>query len=271
MTDHVAAGQAMHALRAHRRGGPEELVYEPAPRAPLGIGDVLVEVRAASFTPTELAWPSTWSDRLGRDRTPVVPGHEVSGVVAALGFGTAGLSVGDEVYGVTDWYRDGAAAEYVAVEARNLAPKPNSIDHLHAAAVPLAGLTAFQALFDHGRLRAGQRVLVQGAAGGVGTFAVQLAHAAGAEVVATGRAADRALLASLGADRVVDVDRQRLEEAAGQVDLVLDLVGGDLAGRSWPLVRPGGALVTVVGGTPAGAPRADARWLFFVEEPGRPA
>jgi NADPH:quinone reductase-like Zn-dependent oxidoreductase len=112
-------------------------------------------------------------------------------------------------------------------------------------------------------------VLVQGAAAGVGTFAVQLAHAAGAEVVATGRAADRDLLATLGADRVVDVDRQRLEDAVGQVDLVLDLVGGDLAGRSWPLVRPGGALVTVVGGTPAGAPRADAHWLFFVVEPDR--
>jgi NADPH:quinone reductase-like Zn-dependent oxidoreductase len=230
---------------------------------------VLLQVQAASFTPTELGWPSTWTDRLGRDRIPVIPAHEVSGMVAALGYGTSGLSVGEEVYGLTDWYRDGAAAGYVAVEARNLAPKPTSVDHLKAAALPLAGLTAWQALFDHGHLQAGQTVLIPGAAGGVGTLAVQLAHAVGARVLAAGRAPDAELLASLGADQVIDLQRQRLEDAAGPVDLVLDLVGGELAGRSWPLVRPGGALVTVVGGTPAGAPRADARWVFFVVEADR--
>jgi NADPH:quinone reductase-like Zn-dependent oxidoreductase len=259
----------MWALRAHRRGGPDELVYEQASRPPLSIGDVLVAVHAASFTPTELDWPSTWTDRQGRDRTPVVPAHEVSGVVAALGYGTSGLSVGDEVFGLTDWYRDGAAAGYVAVEARNLAAKPSSVDHLQAAAVPLAGLTAWQALFDHGHLQAGQTVLVQGAAGGVGTFAVQLAHAAGAQVLAAGRAPDAALLAGLGADQVIDLDRQRMEDAVDRVDLVLDLVGGELASRSWPLVRPGGVLVTVVGGTPAGTPRPDVRWVFFVVEADR--
>jgi NADPH:quinone reductase-like Zn-dependent oxidoreductase len=269
MSQQVAADRPMHALRAHRRGGSEQLVYELAPRPPLGIGDVLVRVRAASFTPTELGWPSTWTDRLGRDRTPVTPAHEVSGMVAELGFGTTGFTVGEEVYGLTDWYRDGAAADYVAVEARNLAPKPASLDHVQAAAVPLAGLTAWQALFDHGRLQAGQRVLVHGAAGGVGSLAVQLAHAAGARVVATGRAPDRELLAELGADQVIDVDQERFEEVAGQVDLVLDLVGGQVAGRSWPLVKPGGALVTVVGGTAAGRPRQDARWVFFVVEPDR--
>jgi NADPH:quinone reductase-like Zn-dependent oxidoreductase len=245
------------------------LVYEQAPRPPLAIGDALVEVHAASFTPTELGWPSTWADRLGRDRTPVIPGHEVSGVVAALGFGTSGVAVGEEVYGLTDWYRDGAAADYVAVEARNLAPKPASLDHVQAAAVPLAGLTAWQALFDHGRLQAGQRVLIHGAAGGVGSLAVQLAHAAGAHVIATGRVPDHELLAKLGAEKVVDVERQRFEDAAGRVDLVLDLVGGEVAGRSWPLVKPGGALVTVVGGTAVGPPRQDARWVFFVVEADR--
>jgi NADPH:quinone reductase-like Zn-dependent oxidoreductase len=269
MTEPTGADQSMHALRAHRRGGPEQLVYEQAPRPPLGIGDVLVAVHAASFTPTELHWPSTWTDRLGRDRAPVIPGHEVSGVVAELGYGTSGLAVGDEVYGLTDWYRDGAAADYVAVEARNLAPKPTSIDHLQAAAVPLAGLTAWQALFDHGRLQSGQRVLIHGATGGVGTFAVQLAHAADADVLATGRAPDRELLTELGAAEIVDVTQQRFENAVDGVDLVLDLVGGEVASRSWPLVKPGGALVTVVGGTAAGTPRPDARWVFFVVEADR--
>jgi NADPH:quinone reductase-like Zn-dependent oxidoreductase len=269
MSPHTRANRPMRALRAHRQGGPEQLVYEQAPRPPLGIGDALVQVHAASFTPTELGWPSTWTDRLGRDRTPVIPAHEVSGVVAALGFGTSGVEVGQQVYGLTDWYRDGAAAEFVAVEARNLAPKPASIDHVQVAAVPLAGLTAFQALFDHGRLQAGKAVLVHGAAGGVGTFAVQLAHAAGAHVIATGRAPDGELLAELGAEEVVDVERQRFEEVAGRVELVLDLVGGEVAGRSWPLVKPGGVLVSVVGGAAVAPPRQDARWVFFVVEADR--
>src|SRR6266566_2426677 len=158
-----------------------------------GIGDVLLRVQATSFTPDELDWPSTWVDRAGHDRRPAIPGHEVAGVVAELGMGTTGFSVGDAVYGLTDWYRDGAAAEYVAVEARNLARRP-ALDPVQAAAVPLAGLTAYQALFDHGRLATGQTVLVHGASGGVGTFAVQLARAAGARIVATGRAGAKDLV-----------------------------------------------------------------------------
>ena len=140
--------QSMWALRLHERGGPEQLAYEQAPCPSVGIGDALVRVHAASFTPTELSWPSTWVDHAGRDRRPSIPAHEVSGVVEALGYGTIGVAVGQAVYGLTDWYRDGAAAEYVAVEARNLAPKPASLSHVDAAAVPLAGLTAWQALFD---------------------------------------------------------------------------------------------------------------------------
>jgi NADPH:quinone reductase-like Zn-dependent oxidoreductase len=269
MSQHVRTSHSMRALRAHRRGGPEQLVYEQATRPALGIGDALVRVHAASFTPTELAWPSTWTDRQGRDRTPSIPAHEVSGVVAELGFGTTGVTVGEEVYGLTDWYRDGAAAEYVAVEARNLAAKPGGIDHVQAAAVPLAGLTAWQALFDHGHLRAGQSVLIHGAGGGVGSHAVQLARSAGARVVATGRSPNVDLLTELGADHVIDASRAQFEAAVGPVDLVVDFVGGDVACRSWPLVKPRGALVTVVGGTPTGPPRPDARWVFFVVEADR--
>src|SRR5438477_2741786 len=198
----------MYALRAHERGEADGLRYEQAAPPMPGIGDVLVQVHAASFTPTEMDWPSTWVDRAGRDRRPVIPGHEVSGVVTALGYGTTGASIGDAVYGLTDWYRDGAAAELIAVEARNLAPKPATLSHSEAAAIPMAGLTALQALFDHGRLAAGQTVLILGAGGGVGTFAVQLARAAGARVLASARGWARDLVLGLGADAFVDMDRQ---------------------------------------------------------------
>src|SRR5215813_4463866 len=192
--------QSMWALRLHERGGPEQFAYEQAPRPYVGTGDALVRVHAASFTPTELTWPSTWVDHAGRDRRPTIPGHEVSGVVEALGYGTVGVAVGQAVYGLTDWYRDGAAAEYVAVEARNLATKPSSLSHVEAAAVPLAGLTASQALFDCGG---------HGAGGGVGVFAIQLARAAGAAVIGTGRAWARELVGELGAGSFIDVERER--------------------------------------------------------------
>jgi NADPH:quinone reductase-like Zn-dependent oxidoreductase len=150
-------------------------------------GDVIVRVHAAGFTPGELDWPTTWSDRTGRDRTPSVPGHDLSGVVVELGFGTTSLTVGQRVFGLTDWTRDGSLAEYVAAEARNLAPLPGDVHHTVAAALPISGLTAWQGLFDHGRLAAGQTVLIHGAAGGVGSIAVQLAREVGARVIGTGR------------------------------------------------------------------------------------
>ena len=253
----------MRALRAHERGGPERLVEEEAGIPSPGIGDVIVRVHAASFTPTELEWPSTWIDRAGRDRRPSIPGHEVSGVVTALGYGTTGLAVGDAVYGLTDWYRDGAAAEYVAVEARNLAPKPEKMDHRTAAALPMVALTAQQALFDHGGLAAGQTVAVLGAAGGVGTFAVQLARAAGARVVALARPWASDLLSGLGADVFTDVDRAPLSE----VDLIFDLVGGETLRQACESSRPGGTVVSVVEAPPVGANR---RGRFFVVEPSRP-
>jgi NADPH:quinone reductase-like Zn-dependent oxidoreductase len=260
--------QSMWALRLGERGGPEQLAYEQAPRPYVGTGDALVRVHAASFTPTELTWPSTWVDHAGHDRRPTIPAHEVSGVVEALGYGTVGVAVGQAVYGLTDWYRDGAAAEYVAVEARNLAPKPTSLSHVEAAAVPLAGLTAWQALFDYGGLVAGQRVLIQGASGGVGVFATQLARAAGAAVSGTGRAWARELVGELGAGSFVDVERERFEDVVGQVDLVFDLVGGEVLDRSWSVLKPGGVLVSVVDdpNDSAQARRSDARGVFFVVE-----
>src|SRR4051795_7034124 len=236
----------MYALRLHEISGPEGIAYEQAPPPSPGIGDVLVRVQAASFTPTELGWPSTWVDRSGHDRRPVIPGHEVSGVVTALGYGATGVAVGDAVYGLTDWYRDGAAAEYVVVEARNLARKPDPLDHRTAAVVPMVGLTAQQALFDHGALAQGQTVAVLGAGGGVGTFAVQLARAAGARVVAVARAWASDLLRELGAEVYVDVDRTPF----GEVDLVFDLVGGETLRRACAAIKPGRAVVSVVESPP---------------------
>jgi NADPH:quinone reductase-like Zn-dependent oxidoreductase len=234
----------------------------PEPR----FGDVLIQVGAASFTPTELQWPSTWVDRSGKDRRPVIPGHEVSGTVVALGYGTTGFGVGDEVFGLTDWYRDGSLAEFAAVEARNLATKPGSVSHVDAAAFPMAALTAWQALFVHAHLKAGQTVVIHGAGGGVGTMAVQLALSAGARVIGTGRPNARDLVLQLGAEQYLDLAHDALGEVKG-VDVVFDLVGGDVLHRSWPMLRPGGSLVSIV--EAPNAERADVNALFFVVEPNR--
>jgi len=228
--------------------------------------DVIVRVHAAGFTPGELDWPSTWTDRAGRDRTPSVPGHELSGVVDALGYGTTGLTVGQRVFGLADWTRNGSLAEYAAVEARNLAPLPAGVDHIVAAALPISGLTAWQGLFDHGRLATGQTVLIHGAAGGVGSIAVQLAREAGARVIGTGRAADEDTALGLGADAYLDLQSDRLEDA-GEVDVMLDVIGGDVLDRSAALMRAGGTLVTIAA-PPKVQPR-DGRAIFFVVEPDR--
>src|SRR5574337_1555515 len=193
------------------------LAERPGPQA--AINDVVVRVHASGFVPTELTWPSTWTDRLDRDRTPSIPGHELAGVVTALGYGMTGLSVGQRVFGLTDWYRDGTLAEYVAIEARNLAPLPGDVDFTEGAALVMSGLTASQGLFEHGRLLAGQSVLVHGAAGVVGSMATQLAREAGAYVIGTGRAAGRQTAPDLGAHEFVDLDNDAVEDV-GDVDLV---------------------------------------------------
>src|SRR4051812_18504824 len=241
-----------------------QLAERPDPQA--AINDVVVEVHASGFVATELAWPSTWTDRLGRDRTPSIPGHEFAGVVTALGYGTTGLSVGQRVFGLTDWYRDGTLAECVAVEARNLAPLPGDVDFTVGASLPISGLTAWQGLFEHGRLRAGQSVLAHGAAGAVGSMVTQLASEFGAYVVGTGRAADRDLSLEFGAREFVDLDNESLEDVGG-VDLVFDVIGGTIQNRSAALLRAGGTLVTVVG--PPDARAADGLAIDFVVESDR--
>jgi NADPH:quinone reductase-like Zn-dependent oxidoreductase len=200
------------------------------------------------------------------DRTPAIPGHELAGVVSALGYGTTGLSVGQRVFGLADWHRDGTLAEYVAVEARNLAPLPGDVPFTVGASLPISGLTAWQGLFEHGRLRAGQTVLAHGAAGSVGTMVVQLAREAGGYVIGTGRAADREEVLSLGAHEFIDLDNEALEDVAG-VDLVFDVIGGDIQRRSAGLIRAGGVMVSVVG--PVESRPRDAFAVDFVVESDR--
>jgi NADPH:quinone reductase-like Zn-dependent oxidoreductase len=241
-----------------------KLLERPAPQA--AINDVVVRVHASGYVGTELAWPSTWADRLGRNRAPTIPGHELAGVVSALGYGTTGLSVGQRVFGLTDWYRDGTLAEYAAVEARNLARLPGDIDFTVGASLPISGLTAWQGLFEHGRLRAGLSVVAHGAAGAVGSMVTQLAREAGAYVIGTGRAADRQAVLDFGAQEFVDLDRDALEDI-GKVDLVFDVIGGDIGKRSAALIRAGGMLVSIVG--PPEARPAEGLAVDFVVESDR--
>src|SRR5438067_5024895 len=241
-----------------------KLVERPEPQA--AINDVVVQIHASGFTGDELTWPSTWTDRVGLDRTPSIPGHELAGVVTARGYGTTGVSIGQRVFGLTDWYRDGTLAEYVAVEARNLTPLPGDVDFTVGASLPISGLTAWQGLFEHGRLQAGQIVLAHAAAGAVGTMVTQLAREFGAYVIGTGRAADRQKALDYGAQEFVDLDSDGLEDVGG-VDLVFDVLGGDIQKRSAGIIRAGGTLVTITG--PTEARPTDGLTIDFVVVPDR--
>ena len=249
-----------------RDAGVAGLSLTELPYPVVSENDVVVRVHAAGFTPGELDWPDTWTDRAGRDRTPSVPGHELSGVVVELGEGTTGLSIGQRVFGLADWARNGSLAEFTAVETRNLAPLPMDIDHTVAAALPISGLSAWQGLFDHGRLTTGQTVLIHGVAGGVSSIAVQLAREVGARVIGTGRTGDRERAEELGVHTFIVLESQKLEDA-GEVDVVFDVIGGDILARSAALVRAGGTLVTIAE-PPKTQPR-DGRALYYLVEADR--
>ena len=246
--------------------GPAGMTLTERPEPPAAINDVIVQIHASGFVPTELEWSSTWTDRAGRARTPSILGHELAGVVTALGYGTTGLSVGQRVFGLADWHRDGTLAEYVAIEARNLAPLPGDVDFTVGASLPISGLTAWQGLFQHGRLQAGQSILAHGAAGAVGSMVTQLAREAGAYVIGTGRAADREKALDFGAHEFVDLDNEALEDI-GKVDLVFDVIGGDVQRHSAALIKTGGTLVSVVG--PVESRPADGLAVDFVVEADR--
>lgn len=244
----------MTALRAHQRGGPEVLTVESAPVPVPAPGEVLVAVHAAAITFDELTWEETWT-RDGVDRTPTILSHEVSGAVTEIGSGVTDFQPGDEVYGLVAFDRDGAAAEFVAMPATDLATKPSTVSHPVAAALPLAGLTALQALVDHAAVRPGEEVLVHGGAGGVGALTVQLAAQLGAEVTATVRSDTRDLVQGFGARRVIDTRTEAFDETGATYDVVIDTVGGQTLDRSFGVLRRGGRLVTLSAPPPPG--RAD--------------
>jgi NADPH:quinone reductase-like Zn-dependent oxidoreductase len=258
------------AIRLHRRGGPDELVLEDAPVPEIGPGDVLVRVSATGITPTELRWDETYQHPDGTPRIPTIPGHEVSGVVERVAPGVDDLRPGDAVYGLADFPRDGAAAEFIAVRATNLARKPQSVGHREASSLPLSALTAWQAMFVHGELVAGQSVLIHAGAGGVGSLAVQLARWRGLRVFATASARDVAFVQSLGADVVIDYRAERFEDKARDVDMVFDTVGGETQERSLDVLRKGGVLVSVVARmAPGVAEQHGVRGIYFIVEGNR--
>jgi NADPH:quinone reductase-like Zn-dependent oxidoreductase len=259
----------MNAIYFNKRGGPEALVYGTAAMPQIGEGEITVQVRAAAVTPTELLWAPTWTTRAGKPRPfPIIPGHEFSGEVHALGSGVNDVAVGDAVFGMNDWFGDGAQAEFCIACSADVAPKPTSLDYVTAAVVPISALTAWQGLVDRAKLSRAERVLVHGAAGNVGLFAVQIARGIGAHVIATASEHDLEFVRSLGADEVIDYRAQSFEDAVTGVDVVFDTVGGDTLAQSWGVLRPGGRMVTIA---------ADAEHTreqrvkdaFFIVEPNR--
>ncbi len=263
----------MKAVRLRKVGGPEQLVYEDAPTPQLGSGDALIRVHATGITPAELTWAETYRNCDGSERLPAIPGHEVSGVVDSVAHGVTDVSIGDAVYALTSFCRDGAAAEYVAVRAADLAPKPQTLNFVQAAAVPLSALTVWQAFFDHARLAPGQRVLIHGAAGGVGGFAVQIARWHGAYAIGTASTENRDFLLGLGANEVIDYQHVQFEEAVHDVNVVLDTIGGGTRERSWEVLKPGGILVSLPEPIPeseaAAHDKRSRRGVFFVVRPDR--
>jgi NADPH:quinone reductase-like Zn-dependent oxidoreductase len=261
----------MKAIRLHGRGGPDYLVYEDAPQPHPGAGEVLVRVYATGVIANELKWDATYQTTAGSPRALPIPGRDLSGVVEEVGPGVTTLVTGSEVYAMLGYGRDGAEADYTIALPNELAPKPGTLDYVQAAAVPLSALTAWQALFEHANLVAGQTVLIHGAAGGVGVFAVQLARWAGAQVIATASARNRDFLRELGANEIIDYTTTRFEEVVHNVDVVFDTVGGNTLVRSWQVLKPGGILVSVVSPRPSAdvAKGHEARFAWFVVEPNR--
>lgn len=263
------ATATMKALRLHGRAQPPAFVYEDAPRPDPAPGEVLIRVQAAAVTPTELAWSPTSTTQSGEPRPlPLVMGHEFSGDVAALGADVTDLAVGDAVYGMNDWFRDGAQAEYCVARATQVAAKPRTLDHVQAAAVPISALTAWQGLFERARLTAGERVLVHGASGAVGAFVVQLARWRNAEVIATASARHLEFVRRLGAERLIDYRSERFDDLVRDIDVVFDTVGGETLTRSWDVLRTGGRIVTIAASEEA-TQDARVRAAFFIVEPNR--
>lgn len=258
----------MKALRLRGSGDTMSLLLEQIPKPQPSAGELMVRVGAAAATPSELSWYPTLHTRDGAVRTLPVPGHEFSGVVEALGEGVTGVEVGDSVYGLNDWFVDGAMAEFCLASAQNVAIKPKNLSHVEAACVPISGLTAWQGLIERAELSSGQRILIHGAAGGVGTFAVQLARWRGAYILATASTSNRDFVLELGAHEVIDYDKVPFESVARDIDVVFDTVGGDTLRRSWAVLKADGKMVTIASSEEA---EEDSRVkdAFFIVQPNR--
>jgi NADPH:quinone reductase-like Zn-dependent oxidoreductase len=269
VTDGTTTMATMKAIRMRSRGGPEALAYEDVPRPRAAPGELLIRVHASGITATELTWSTTWATDNGTRELPI-PGHELSGKVEEVGPGIADVSSGEEVYALTDFCRDGAQAQYAIALPSEVAQKPASLTFVQAAALPIAALTAWQALFERAQLARGMRVLIHGGAGGVGSLAVQIARWAGAHVIATTSGPNAQHVGALGAESIVDYTATRFEDVVRDVDIVFDAVGGETIARSWPVLVKGGVLVSVVQPPPArDALQFGVRAAFLVVRPDR--
>jgi len=244
------------------------LIASALPQPQPGEGELLIRVRATGVTPTELLWYPTTHTKQGGARTRAVPGHEFSGIIAAVGKGADGFNVGDEIYGMSDWFADGATAEFCLTQPQNIALKPKSLTHELAATVPIGALTAWQGLFDRAKMQSGERVLIHGAAGAVGLFVVQLAHLRGAYVIATASARDAEFVKQLGADEVIDYETSRFEDQVENVGIVFDAIGGETLDRSWAVLKPGGRIVTIAADSEVTGDQR-VREAFFIVEPNQ--
>jgi NADPH:quinone reductase-like Zn-dependent oxidoreductase len=258
----------MKAMRLADSGATAALVEENVPQPQPGRCELLIQVYAAGVTSKELLWYPTTHKKSGERRSRAIPGHEFSGVIAAVGKDTTGFDVGQEVYGMNDWFSDGAMAEYCITQPNNIAQKPTGLTHVEAASVPIGALTAWQGLFDRARLQAGERVLVHGGAGAVGLFAIQLARFHGAHVVSTASARNLAFVSGLGAEQVFDYQATRFEEKVSEIDVVFDTVGGETLQRSWGVLKPGGRMITIAADSEATTDDR-VKQAFFIVEPNR--
>ncbi len=263
--------RVMRAMRFSKtEAGVAEFNATEIPRPKPSAGEVLVRVHAAGVTATELIWYPTTHTKDGSIRKNAIPAHEFSGVIAEVGSDVHDFQIGQEIYGVNDWFGDGALAEYCVTTPAEIAPKPTKISHAEAATVPISALTAWQGLIDRAHLQSGQRVLIHGASGGVGTFAVQLAHDFGAYVIATASARNRDFVKQLGADEFIDYTSQRFEDVARDIDVVFDCVGGETFERSFSVLKPGGHITTIAASEEAEALKDERRKkAFFIVEPNQ--
>lgn len=258
----------MKAMQVNNGDQAPSLVPVELPRPQAGLGEILVHVHAAGVTPAELLWYPTTHTKSGATRMCAVPGHEFSGIIVAMGKDVEDFDVGDEVYGMNDWFADGATADFCTTLPQNIARKPATLNHEAAASVPIGALTAWQGLIDRAKLEPGERVLVHGGAGAVGLYAVQLAHNRGAHVITTVATPAIDFVKRLGANEAIDYRASRFEKQVGDVDVVFDAVGGDTLERSWGVLKPGGRMITIASDS-EGTANQRAKDAFFIVQPNQ--